>query len=424
MSMVPLSPQYKEYCEIMIAAVNEGRITAERLDDAVRRILRVKFLTQLFEEQPNLAHYDKFGSQEHKDASLNAALESITLLKNDNLLPLKGTEKVLVAGPTSNNLIYLNGAWTHTWQGQDTSFNTPNCQTIKQAFDAKLKSQALFSQGAELYADNFIEKTRLLNVQDYSKKLDQVDVVVLCLGEMPSTEKPGDITSLNLNPEQLELAQMAYKKNKKVILVLLEGRPRIIREIVDGAQAIIQCYLPGDYGANALVKLIYGEHNFSGKLPYTYPRHDGIIEFYDHERSVDRDNNGGFNAFNPQWEFGYGLSYSKINYSSLQLNTTKLIGENILNVSVEIHNESNIPCREVVQLYLSDDYASTAPANKKLKRFVKISLEPNEKKVVTFDLSSKDLDFFDSEGKLKKENGTFTIKLNDLVSKFEYQRGE
>jgi beta-glucosidase len=424
MSMVPLAPQYKEYCAIMIEGVNEGKISTERLDDAVRRILRVKYLTNLFEEQPDLKKYDKFGSDEFKTASLNAALESITLLKNDNLLPLKGNEKILVAGPTSNNLIYLNGAWTHTWQGQDTSFNTPGCRTVKQAFNKRIGNLSYFSQGAELYADNFFEKTRFLDLQDYNKKLDQVDVVVLCLGEMPSTEKPGDITSLNLNPEQLELAKIAYKKNKKVILVLLEGRPRIIRDIVDGASAIVQCYLPGDYGADALVKLIYGEANFSGRLPYTYPRFDGVIEFYDHERSVARDNNGGFNAFNPQWEFGYGLSYSSVEYSSIEMNTPKLIGDNILNIMVTVKNTSNIDCKEVVQLYISDDYASTAPANKRLKRFEKITLKPNETKVVTFDINSKDLEFINHEGKIIKENGTFTIKINDLVSTFDYQRGE
>ena len=424
MSMVPLDPQYKEYCEIMIDAVKEGRISMERLDDAVSRILRVKTLTKLFENQPDLKKYDKFGSEEFKLASRNAALESITLLKNDSILPLKGTEKVLIAGPTANNLIYLNGAWTHTWQGQDTSFNTVGCLTIKQAFERRLDKKMLFAQGAELYADNFIEKSRLVDTQEYLKKLDQAEVVILCLGEMPSTEKPGDITSLNLNPEQLELARMAYNKNKKVVLVLTGGRPRVIRDIVDNASAIIQCYLPGDYGAEALVQLIYGEQNFSGKLPYTYPRYDGIIEFYDHERSVDRDNNGGFNAFNPQWEFGYGLSYSQIRYNNLQLSTPQLVGASTLNVTVEVTNMSTVACKEVVQLYLSDDYASTAPANKRLKRFVKISLEPNEKKIINFNLSTEDLVFIDAEGKERKENGKFTIKINSLVSSFDYKSGK
>lgn len=424
MSMVPLSPKYKEYCALMIEGVNEGKISIERLDDAVRRILRIKYLTNLFEEQPDLKKYDKFGSDEFKTASLNAALESITLLKNDNLLPLTGSEKVLISGPTSNNLIYLNGAWTHTWQGQDTSFNTPGCRTVKQAFDKRIGNLSYFSQGAELYTDNFFEKTRFLDLQDYNKKLDQVDIVVLCIGEMPSTEKPGDITSLNLNPEQLELVKIAYKKNKKVILVLLEGRPRIIRDIVDGASAIVQCYLPGDYGADALVKLIYGEANFSGKLPYTYPRFDGVIEFYDHERSVARDNNGGFNAFNPQWEFGFGMSYSQIQYNNLELNTHELKEDDQLKVSIEVTNTSSIACKEVVQLYLSDDYASSAPATKRLKRFQKISLQPMEKKIVHFELTVDDLEFIDSDGQKRKESGKFTIKINNLVSSFDFKSGK
>lgn len=424
MSMVPLSPKYKEYCALMIEGVNEGKISIERLDDAVRRILRVKYLTNLFEEQPDLKKYDKFGSDEFKTASLNAALESITLLKNDNLLPLTGSEKVLISGPTSNNLIYLNGAWTHTWQGQDTSFNTPGCRTVKQAFDKRIGNLSYFSQGAELYTDNFFEKTRFLDLQDYNKKLDQVDIVVLCIGEVPSTEKPGDITSLNLNPEQLELVKIAYKKNKKVILVLLEGRPRIIRDIVDGASAIVQCYLPGDYGADALVKLIYGEANFSGKLPYTYPRFDGVIEFYDHERSVARDNNGGFNAFNPQWEFGFGMSYSQIQYNNLELNTHELKEDDQLKVSIEVTNTSSIACKEVVQLYLSDDYASSAPATKRLKRFQKISLQPMEKKIVHFELTVDDLEFIDSDGQKRKESGKFTIKINNLVSSFDFKSGK
>ncbi len=298
------------------------------------------------------------------------------------------------------------------------------CLTIKQAFERRLDKKMLFAQGAELYADNFIERSRLVDTQGYLKKLDQAEVVILCLGEMPSTEKPGDITSLNLNPEQLELARMAYNKNKKVVLVLTEGRPRVIRDIVDNASAIVQCYLPGDYGAEALIQLIYGEQNFSGKLPYTYPRYDGIIEFYDHERSVDRDNNGGFQAFNPQWEFGYGLSYSQIQYNNLQLSTPQLVGDSILNVTVEVTNMSTIACKEVVQLYLSDDYASTAPANKRLKRFVKISLEPNEKKIINFNLSTEDLVFIDAEGKERKENGKFTIKINSLVSSFDYKSGK
>ncbi len=419
MSMVPLSPQYKDYCESMIKAVEDGRITMKRLDDAVRRILRVKFLTGLFDNPKPAIEYDLFNSEEFKRAALNAALESITLLKNDDLLPLDETKKVLVAGPTADNLIYLNGAWTHTWQGADPNFNTVGCKTVRQVFEEKLGNNCLYAQGAELYADNHFEKTRFKDLDDYKKKVKSADVVVLCLGEMPSTEKPGDIHSLNLDDEQLELAKIAYAAGKDVILVLLEGRPRIVREIADGASAIIQGYLPGDYGAEALIKLIYGENNFSGRLPYTYPKHDGAIEFYDHPTSVARDNNGGWNAFDPQWEFGFGLSYTTFEYSDLNLSESDIREGDTLKVSVNIKNIGDTDGMETVQLYLRDEYASSTPAVKVLKRFKKIVLNSGETKSLEFILTKDDLEFYDEKGVELLEPGMFRIIINSLEETFE-----
>ncbi|MEY4659737.1 MAG: hypothetical protein RJB36_1503, partial [Bacteroidota bacterium] len=341
MSMVPLSPQYKEYCELMVASVKNGAISMDRLDDAVRRIIRVKKRLGLFEQPiPNFENYPNFGSKAFQNASLNAALESITLLKNEgNTLPLSNKQKVLIAGPTSDNLIFLNGAWTHTWQGVDTAYNTKGCLTIRQAFEQKIgKENCLYAKGAELYSEADFEKTRFVDLADYKQKLTQADVVVLCLGELPSTEKPGDIVSLQLAEEQRELAKLAYEQKKKVIIVLLEARPRIIHDIVAPASAIIQGYLPGDYGASALVQLIYGEKNFSGKLPYTYPKFDGVIEFYDHPRSVDRSKSGDFSAYNPEWDFGFGLSYSQFQYESLTLSTDELHGNDSIQVTVRIRN--------------------------------------------------------------------------------------
>ena len=419
MSMVPLSPQYKDYCESMIKAVEDGRITMKRLDDAVRRILRVKFLTGLFDNPKPAIEYDLFNSEEFKRAALNAALESITLLKNDDLLPLDETKKVLVAGPTADNMIYLNGAWTHTWQGADPNFNTVGCKTVRQVFEEKLGNNCLYAQGAELYAENHFEKTRFKDLDDYKKKVKSADVVVLCLGEMPSTEKPGDIHSLNLDDEQLELAKIAYAAGKDVILVLLEGRPRIVREIADGASAIIQGYLPGDYGAEALIKLIYGENNFSGRLPYTYPKYDGAIEFYDHPTSVARDNNGGWNAFDPQWEFGFGLSYTTFEYSDLNLSESDIRGGDTLKVSVSIKNTGDADGMETVQLYLRDEYASSTPAVKVLKRFKKIVLNSGETKSLEFILTKDDLEFYDEKGVEILEPGMFRVVINSLEETFE-----
>lgn len=425
MSMVPLSPQYKEYCELMVASVKNGAISMDRLDDAVRRIIRVKKRLGLFEQPiPNFENYPNFGSKAFQNASLNAALESITLLKNEgNTLPLSNKQKVLIAGPTSDNLIFLNGAWTHTWQGVDTAYNTKGCLTIRQAFEQKIgKENCLYAKGAELYSEADFEKTRFVDLADYKQKLTQADVVVLCLGELPSTEKPGDIVSLQLAEEQRELAKLAYEQKKKVIIVLLEARPRIIHDIVAPASAIIQGYLPGDYGASALLQLIYGEKNFSGKLPYTYPKFDGVIEFYDHPRSVDRSKSGDFSAYNPEWDFGFGLSYSQFQYESLTLSTDELHGNDSIQVTVRIRNNSPVWGKEVIQLFVSDDFASLIPNGKSLKRFSKTDIPGNDFIVKTFTLSKEDFMFVGSNGNFIVEDGTFTIGVGPLRKTFHYHQ--
>lgn len=423
MSMVPLSPQYKEYCNIMVDAVKSGKISVERLDDAVRRILFVKSRLGLFERPVSIfENYPKFGCPEFQQASLKTALESITLLKNENgILPLSKNQKVLIAGPTSNNLIYLNGAWTHTWQGVDTTYNTSGCLSIREAFEKKLgKENCWFSQGAELYSDAGFEKTRLVNLTDYNDKLKQADVVVLCLGELPATEKPGDILSLNLDIEQRELAKLAYEQNKKVILVLLEGRPRIIHDIVIGASGIIQAYLPGNYGADALVQLMFGEVNFSGKLPYTYPKFDGVIEFYDHPKSVDRSKSGDFSAYNPEWNFGFGLNYSNFDYSSMKLSKETFSDNDTIAVTVTLKNNSSFGGKEVIQLYVSDDYASLIPTGKSLKRFQKIEVPANSEVSKTFYLNKSDFQFVGANGAFILEEGSFTLSIADLSKKVNY----
>ena len=422
MSMVPTSPNYKTYCDLMIKAVKNGRISEDRLNDAVRRILRVKLSLGLFEKDMNQAKsYPLFGSTEFKLAALKSAEESITLLKNEaNILPLAKNKKILVAGPTANNMIYLNGAWTHTWQGYDSSYNTKNVATIYSAIEQKVgKENCFYSKGAELYFENGFETARLTNVADFKEKADISDVIVLCLGELPQTEKPGDIRSLNLSTAQLELAEIAYATNKPVILVLTEARPRIIHSIVDSATAIIQCYLPGDYGGTALANILFGEVNPSGKLPYTYPKYDGVIEFYDHPKSVDRSKNNDFQAFDPEWEFGYGLSYTTFEYSDLTIDKTSMNNTDDLTVSIYVKNTGKIKGQEVVQLFLSDEVSSLVPAGKRLKGFEKISLEPNETKRVDFIISKEDLMFADQNGQWLLEPGKFSVKISNLEATFE-----
>jgi beta-glucosidase len=427
MSMVPYNPQYKTYCELMVKSLKEGKISQVRLDDAVRRILRVKMAVGLFEKNFNQnKDYKQFGSLEAKKLAYQSAAESITLLKNkDNLLPLSPKTKVLVAGPTANNLTYLNGAWTHTWQGVDSIYNTKNCTTVLQAVEAKIgKENTLFAQGASLFLKDGWEASELVNTADFKSKADQSDVIVLCLGELPATEKPGDIRSLNLLPAQMELAKLAYETNKPVILVMIEARPRIIHGIVEEASAIMQAYLPGDYGAKALVDILFGSVNPSGKLPYTYPKYDGVIEFYDHPKSVDRSGKTNqFNAYDPEWDFGFGLSYSDFKYQNLKLNKTSLnaVNDSIV-VSVEITNNSARDGQEVVQLYLSDIVSSVVPAGKKLIGFQKIHLKGFETKKIDFILTIEDLKFVNNQGEWISESGIFEVKINQLNSRFELNK--
>jgi beta-glucosidase len=343
------------------------------------------------------------------------------LLKNDkNILPLSADKKVLLAGPCSDNLIFLNGAWSHTWQGDDAKYNTKGCNNIKEAFVNKIgKDKLLFSKGCELKLENGFEKSQMLNTAELLKLAKKSDVIVLCIGEYPSTEKPGDIRSINLNKEQLELAKIAYRTKKPVILVMTEARPRVINEIVDGAAAIVNAYLPGDYGADALVKLLYGEADFSGRLPFTYPRYDGVFEFYDRPRSVDKAKSGSFDAFNPQWEFGYGLSYNMPEYKSLDLDKSSIKGGEAIKVSVKIQNKGKTSTKEVVQLYVSDLKASIVPAGKRLCAFQKVELKAGEERTIDFIISEKSLYFADANGKMMLEKGAFKFTVKNLSAEFK-----
>lgn len=423
MSMVPMSPQYKEYCELLLEAVNEGLVSEERLDDAVRRILRVKFKVGLFDENFGQANdYPDFSSKKHADIALKSALESITLLENDGVLPLNKNQKVLLVGPTANNLIYLNGAWTHSWQGADDSFNNERSNILQEAQNVFGKDNVFFEQGAKLILKDGFETTESMINNDLKVKAQKADVILLCLGEFPSTEKPGDIRSLNLDEAQVELTHFVKNLGKPVVLVLTEGRPRIIREIVDDANAIVQAYLPGDFGAEALMKLLLGEANFSGRLPYTYPKYDGQIEFYDRPRSVDRGKDNQFTAFNPQWEFGHGLSYSEVEYSNLQLSDTLMNSSDSILVQIDIENKSDRTVEEVVQLYISDIYASTIPAGKRLKGFEKLALLPMEKKTVSFWITESMLRFVGTDGNWLSEEGKFSVMINNNRRMFNLKK--
>jgi len=426
MSMVPYSPQYMEYCSLLKEAVEENSVSMERLDDAVRRVLRTKLMLNLYEKPlGNEKKLKDFASEEFKETAKNAALESITLLKNsDNTLPFVKGKKILVSGPTANNLIYLNGAWTHTWQGMDSSFNTKGCLTIYQAVQKMNgKENTSFSQGVEMYYEAGWEKGKFVNIEDFDKKATEADVIVLCLGELPATEKPGDIRSLDLPEEQMLLAKRAYEMNKPVILILVEGRPRIIHDIVEGSSAILQSYLPGDYGGEALAEILFGEANPSGKLPYTYPKYNGVIEHYDLKKSEMRNGKSDkFDAYDPEWDFGFGLSYTNFEYSDLKINKSIVAGGDSITVTVTVKNTGDRDGKEVVQLYLSDLVASTAPWGKRLKGYAKVALKSGEMQTLNFVIPEKDFMFVNANNDWVSESGDFEVSISDLKDRFTYEK--
>ena len=425
MSMVPNNPEYKNYCKLFIELVKEGKVSEVRLDDAVRRILRVKHQLGLLNEVriPIDNDYSKFGSEEHRVASYNAASESITLLKNEkDLLPLSTNNSILLIGPTANSLNCLNGAWTHTWQGVDETYNN-KYPTIKDVIEERFSSVNYFEGSKMIMKDGDEADIPSSDLQNAVQTAKYSDVAIICLGELPSTERPGDIYTLDLPKEQQLIVEELSKTGIAIILVLVEGRPKIIRDIEPLSDAIVQAYLPGDQGASAIVDILCGDINPSGKLPYTYPRHNGVIMHYDHKQSELINANTWKNDFySPQWDFGFGLSYTKFEYSNMQINNKILSTEKTLLVSVDVTNTGKMKGKEVVQLYVRDHFASISPSLRKLKRFTKIELEPSEKRTVTFTIGIEDLKFYGKENKWIVEEGKFSLMINSLSKEFNFKR--
>lgn len=418
MSMVP---EDYSFCIDLLDLVNNGEIPMSRIDDAVSRILKMKLELNLFEGTiADSKQYPKFGSNEFINEAYNAATESITLLKNKNaILPLNKSEKILVTGPTANSMISLNGGWSYTWQGEKTDEIAADKFTILEALQQKAgKENILYTKGADLTLENDqeIEKAVAL-AKDASK-------IILCLGEKNYTETPGDISNLYISASQIKLALALSKLNKPIILVLNEGRPRLISDFEDKMDAIVQCYLLGNEGGRALAAILYGDVNPSGRLPYNYPRYPNSLEKYNRkytESLADEEQNNDAKyqrSYQPQFEFGTGLSYSTFAYSNLQIDKTEINNTEEIAVSVDVTNTGKLGGKEAVLLYLSDLYASITPEVKALKRFEKIALNPNETKTVHFKLNQKDLQFVNNDLKWISEKGTFKIQIGNLSKQF------
>ena len=424
MSMVPNNPQYKNYCKLLIELVKEGRVSQIRLDDAVRRIIRVKYYANLFKDSNSSLNndYSNFGSQEFRLAAYNAASESVTLLKNDNnILPISKNKSILLVGPTANSLNTLNGAWTHTWQGLDESYNN-KFPTIKEALENKFNKVYFYEGSKMIMKDGDEFDVASLDLNSAINMAKSVDLAVICLGELPSTERPGDIYSLDLPKEQQLIVESISKVGIPIILVLVEGRPKIIREIEPISNAILQAYLPGDQGGVVIADILSGDINPSGKLPYTYPRYNGVIMHYDHKQSEVINANTYKNDFyNPQWDFGFGLSYTQFEYSNMQISSSILSSEEDLLVSIDVKNIGKYKGKEIVQLYLRDHYASISPSLKKLKRYTKIELEVDEIKKVKFIINKEDLLFYGIDNKWIAEEGKFSLIIDTNTLDFKFK---
>lgn len=410
MSMVPLDFSFYDH---LLALVREGAVPMRRIDEAVGRILRVKFALGLFENPyPDKTLRSKFASAEFRAVALQAARESLVLLKNqNNLLPLAPSTKLLVTGPTADKLSVLNSGWTITWQGNEESLYPHEHHTILEALQEKFgKPNVTYVPGASFHEE--------VDVAAAVQAAQTAHAVILCLGEEAYCETPGNITDLSLPRAQLKLAQALQQTGKPVILVLAQGRPRLIREIEEKSAAIVAAFLPGMQGGTAIAEVLAGEVNPSGKLPITYPRHPNDLTLYDHKFSEQASEH---QTYKPQFPFGFGLSYTTFAYSDLALDKTKLKPGEALTVSVTVKNTGTRAGQEIVQLYLTDLYASITPHNQRLKRFEKIPLAPGESKSVTFTLQPQDLAFIGRDHQPTIEAGEFKVAVGPLAQRFSLE---
>lgn len=426
MSMIAY--QYETFCDNLIALVKEGKVKQSRVDEAVSRILVLKYKLGLFENPvTHYKNYPKFGSKEFEQAAYQAAAESITLLKNNNnTLPLRKDMKVLVTGPNANSMRTLNGGWTYSWQGEKVEEFASKYNTILEALKHKIgENQVVYVPGLSYKMDGKYFEEYADKMQEALEAAKNVDAVVLCLGENSYTETPGNLSDLYLSDLQTEFAQKIAALGKPVILVLNEGRPRIISKIEPAMPAIVQTYLPGNFGGDALADILFGDVNPSGKLPYTYPRYPNSLVNYNHKPSESRSVvEGVYNYdadYNPQYEFGYGLSYTTFKYSNLRLSAVKITENDKLQISVDVTNTGTREGKEVVDVYLSDLYASITPDKKRLKAFEKISLKPGEVKTVDFTITKEELAFINANNQKVVEPGEFEIQIGNLKKKFEVE---
>jgi beta-glucosidase len=397
-----------------------------RIDEAVRRILRVKFELGLFDNPgPDASLKSVVGQNSSRDVAIQAARESLTLLKNEgDLLPLSRDRKVLVTGPTANSLISLNNGWTYVWQGSEESLYPKDRPTILQALEAKLGKNLSYEPGTRITrppgsnsGGTPTDLNEEVDIAAAARAARDADVVVLCLGEGSYAETPGNITDLNLPDVQLKLAEAVLAAGKPVVLVLVEGRPRIINRIADRAQSILLALNPGNEGGVAVADVLFGDYNPGGRLPFTYPRTPNGLVHYDHKLFETEATSFGNMAFNPQFEFGHGLSYTTYAYTDLKVSPESVPMSGAVNISVTVRNTGRRAGKETVILYVRDVVASLAPPGRRVRRFAKVYLEPGQSRALNFTLRPEDLSFVGADNRTVVEPGDFDVMVGGLTAK-------
>lgn len=419
MSMVPYEVSF---CDYLKELVQEGEVPMSRIDDAVARVLRLKYRLGLFEHPYwDIRKYDKFGSAEFAAEALQAAEESEVLLKNEGgILPLRKGTKILLAGPNANSMRCLNGGWSYSWQGHRADEFAGAYHTIYEALCDKFGTQNIVYEPGVTYApyknDNWWEENEP-EIDKAVKAAAGVDVIVACIGENSYCETPGNMNDLTLSANQRNLVKALAGTGKPVVLILNQGRPRIINDIVPLAKAVVNVMLPGNYGGDALANLLSGDANFSAKMPFTYPKYVNMLPNYDYKSCENMGQMGGnYNydaVMDVQWPFGYGLSYTTYAYRNLWVDRTEFVASDELVFSVDVTNTGKVEGKESVLLYSKDVVASSTPDNIRLRNFEKISLKPGETKTVTMKLKGSDLAFVGYDGKWRLEKGDFIIKCGD-----------
>ena len=416
-----MEPYSCDACGYLIELVKEGKIPMSRIDDACRRVLRMKYRLDLFKNPTQkLKNYPKFGGEEFAKLALEGATESMVLLKNEgNILPLQHGKKILLTGPNANQMRCLDGGWSYTWQGHRADEFAGKYNTIYEAFCNEYgKENVILNQGVTYNEKGKYWEENEPQIQGAVDAAKNADVIVACIGENSYTETPGNLTDLWLSENQRNLVKELAKTGKPVVLVLNEGRPRLIADIEPLAQGIIDILIPGNMGGDALANLVSGKSNFSGKMPYTYPKEINSLANYDFKKSEEVGTMEGAYDYNAkitqQWGFGYGLSYTSYKYSNLKVSQSDFRHGDIIKVSVDVKNTGKVAGKESVLLFSSDLIASMVPDGRRLRAFDKIELQPGETKTVTFDLNADDLAFVGYDGKWVLEEGDFKLMIADL----------